>query len=750
MNPLLQVKLRFANEPNTQRPKAKNLRTNASTSVEDVDALIESLRAVKRFYEDSPKFIRNLLIDVNYNDIIAKSSRIQALLKPNGKTTNDIIVGARFSNAQEGEENHIITYYVDSVTVDRTLRELEIVKAFLRDRLEGTARATNFNEPNARLNYDGYDLSKQRIRNLIVDCSVVESFSVPSVDPMSDQESCLITFYKTELSLYSLLEKLNVDNIHYQYSLQGDDTISATRELYQVLSENVPYLISMISSDLSKVTLNEIGAESELPEIDIPDPVNEPTIGVIDTLFDSSVYFSNWVENTDYLDEWEMNSVRNSNREHGTQVTSIIVDGPRFNPWLDDGCGRFKVKHFGVCDDRISVMKLVKKIKEIVVQNPDIHVWNLSLGTEDEVSKNFISYDAAVIDELISQRNVIFVISGTNDNRSEQSETLRVGSPADSLNSIIVNSVKRNGQPASYSRKGNVLSFFNKPDVSYYGGDYDERIVAYSPISGESEVYGTSFAAPWISRKLCYLIDVMGLPREIAKALIIDAAAGWEYKKSTYQVKDFMGYGIVPIDINTVLTTSNDEIRFVVYGTSESYRTTNYAIPVPRDEDNNYPYVARAAICYFPPCSRSQGVDYTDRELSLKFGRINAKGNIDDINDNVQDEAGAHVDERASRREFRKWENTKFISKVLKNNRPIKSYNERLWGIAVTSKERLSTRMQGRLNFGAVITLKEIKGVNRIQDFITACTLRGWIVNKLDIRAQVEVYNTNQEDIIFD
>lgn len=750
MNPLLQVKLRFANEPNTQRPKAKNLRTNASTSVEDVDALIESLRAVKRFYEDSPKFIRNLLIDVNYNDIIAKSSRIQALLKPNGKTTNDIIVGARFSNAQEGEENHIITYYVDSVTVDRTLRELEIVKAFLRDRLEGTARATNFNEPNARLNYDGYDLSKQRIRNLIVDCSVVESFSVPSVDPMSDQESCLITFYKTELSLYSLLEKLNVDNIHYQYSLQGDDTISATRELYQVLSENVPYLISMISSDLSKVTLNEIGAESELPEIDIPDPVNEPTIGVIDTLFDSSVYFSNWVENTDYLDEWEMNSVRNSNREHGTQVTSIIVDGPRFNPWLDDGCGRFKVKHFGVCDDRVSVMKLVKKIKEIVVQNPDIHVWNLSLGTEDEVSKNFISYDAAVIDELISQRNVIFVISGTNDNRSEQSETLRVGSPADSLNSIIVNSVKRNGQPASYSRKGNVLSFFNKPDVSYYGGDYDERIVAYSPISGESEVYGTSFAAPWISRKLCYLIDVMGLPREIAKALIIDAAAGWEYKKSTYQVKDFMGYGIVPIDINTVLTTSNDEIRFVVYGTSESYRTTNYAIPVPRDEDNNYPYVARAAICYFPPCSRSQGVDYTDRELSLKFGRINARGNIDDINDNVQDEAGAHVDERASRREFRKWENTKFISKVLKNNRPIKSYNERLWGIAVTSKERLSTRMQGRLNFGAVITLKEIKGVNRIQDFITACTLRGWIVNKLDIRDQVEVYNTNQEDIIFD
>ena len=41
-------------------------------------------------------------------------------------------------------------------------------------------------------------------------------------------------------------------------------------------------------------------------------------------------------------------------------------------------------------------------------------------------------------------------------------------------------------------------------------------------------------------------------------------------------------------------------------------------------------------------------------------------GSIEDINDNIQDDVGAYVDERASRREFRKWENTKFISKILK------------------------------------------------------------------------------------
>ena len=244
----------------------------------------------------------------------------------------------------------------------------------------------------------------------------------------------------------------------------------------------------------------------------------------------------------------------------------------------------------------------------------------------------------------------------------------------------------------------------------------------------------------------------MGIQREVAKALLIDAAAGWEYKQSTYQSKDVMGYGIVPISVQRVLASENDEIKFVVYGTSESYKTSNYAIPVPRDEDNKYPYIARATLCYFPECSRNQGVDYTNRELSLAFGRIvNDKGRIEDINSNVQDESGAYVDERKSRAEFRKWENTKFISTILKDRlKPKKSYDEKLWGMTITSKERLSTRMRSHLNFGIVITLKELKGMNRIDDFIKACRLRGYIVNSLDVQQRIEVFNATQEEIIFD
>lgn len=749
MNPTLRVKLSFDSKSNPQTVGPRNLRAKSETTDEKIRTLIEDLKAVLRYYEAMPRLLSGVLVDVEYNDIIAKSNRLQRLLKPKSKSVNDTVVGARFSDAPEGEENHIITHYVSVGTIERTIQELEATREVLCEKLGGRATPENFNSTlEHKVSFKGCFSSETAFRNLIVDCSVVEHFSVPSIKSAVDRDSFLVTFFQTEIRLENLLEKLGIDQRKYRYDFYGEDTISVTKSLFEILNEKVPYLISMVSSDLSRIELNDANANFGEEKMDIPKPDGEPVIGVIDTLFDESVYFANWVENKDYLDYGEELSAKEADREHGTQVTSIIVDGPTLNPDLNDGCGRFRVRHFGVCVNRISVPRLIRKVKEIVLQNPDIHVWNLSLGTEEEVSKNFISYDAAILDELQSDKNIIFVISGTNDNRDEKVGRLKIGSPADSLNSLVVNSVRRNGKPASYSRKGNVLSFFNKPDVSYYGGDFDERIVAYtSKKRGKEFVYGTSFAAPWISRKLSFLIDKVGLPKEVAKALIIDSAASWEYKKLPRELKEVIGYGVVPIKINEILRSKDDEIKLTIYGTSSSYRMTNYGIPVPKEE-GKFPFVARAVLCYFPECSRRQGVDYTNRELSLKFGRIDDKNKINDINENKQDDGDSYITERTSRKEFRKWENTKLISKILGRNKPLKSYGDRLWGIAITSKERLRTKMEKEMNFGLVITLKEINGVNRFQKFVTACRMRGLIVNELNLEQQVELYNQSREEII--
>ena len=301
------------------------------------------------------------------------------------------------------------------------------------------------------------------------------------------------------------------------------------------------------------------------------------------------------------------------------------------------------------------------------------------------------------------------------------------------------------GKSASYSRKGLVLSFFNKPDICYYGGDKNDYIKACNSC-GECLLAGTSFAAPWISRKMSYLIDILGLSREIAKALIIDSATNW--KEIINQEKaPLLGYGIVPKRIEDIINSKDDEIKFVIEGISEKYDTYTYDIPVPL-HNNKYPFISKATLCYFPNCSRNQGVDYTNTELDLSFGRIDNKGHIKTINNNYQAEEGHYMYEGNARKNYRKWDNVKHIIEILKDgSRPKKKYSNELWGISIKTKERLEKRDGEGIKFGIVITLKEINGINRIDDFIRMCSLRKWLVTKVDVDNKIELYNKAEEEI---
>ena len=102
----------------------------------------------------------------------------------------------------------------------------------------------------------------------------------------------------------------------------------------KVLYEKAPYLVSMATENLSELSPEDFIAEYQQELIYIPSPGIEPTIGVIDTLFDKRVYFGEWVEYHDMVDENIPKSP--TDYRHGTAVSSIIVDGPKLNPWLND------------------------------------------------------------------------------------------------------------------------------------------------------------------------------------------------------------------------------------------------------------------------------------------------------------------------------------------------------------------------------------------------------------------------------
>ena len=243
-------------------------------------------------------------------------------------------------------------------------------------------------------------------------------------------------------------------------------------------------------------------------------------------------------------------------------------------------------------------------------------------------------------------------------------------------------------------------------------------------------------------------MQVMGLSREVSKALLIDSAAGWnKSKNSNYEI----GFGIVPIKIIDILQTKDDEIRFFMTGVSEQWDTYNYNIPVPSVNDT-YPFIAKATLCYFPKCFRNQGVDYTTTELDLGFGRITDKNNMNKVNENIKSEKdNLFTKESKARNLFRKWDNIKHVGEFEETKHRLKKvYKNRYWGVSLKTTERLPEKYGKNLKFGVVITLKEINGKNRIEDFIQQCKFKGMLVNRITIENQISVYNKAQEEIEFE
>ncbi|RXT58563.1 S8 family peptidase [Lacticaseibacillus chiayiensis] len=738
MNDVLTLKGKFEHRSNSGGGGSPRLPQDTHVSADHVLSLIQDLKTTQAFWKKN-NLLDKYLISAHYIKVAAKSNRIQGFFAYHKENPNNAIVGAKFAAGPV----HVITYFVSPESVSRSIVIATQVATILEAEFGGAITAETFNNPKsfASIDFKKYSIPKTTFQQFVVDAHYVDHFGIES-GRLPQMQSAIVSLYDTQQPILPLLKKLGITAD--RLDMLDDTTIRLDAGEVTMLMEKAPFLVAMATTDLSKLSPTAFHDPETLTMGQIPEPKNEPTIGVIDTLFDDHVYFNKWVTYTQMIDP--NIPIDRGDYYHGTAVTSIIVDGSSLNPSLDDGCGRFKVRHFGVATSReFSSFEVIKSIKQIVASNPDIHVWNLSLGSKNEVNPNFISAEASVLDQLQYKYNVIFVIAATNKEAADAPK--RIGAPADSINSLVVSSVDRHQQPAAYSREGIVLEFFTKPDVSYYGGVGNDLIRAVEPISGGVQVGGTSFAAPWISRKLAYLIEVLGLSREVAKAMVVDSAIGWHPELSK-QALALRGNGVVPLNIQDILHTRDDEIKFVIQGTVTQWETYNYQLPVPVVA-NKQPYVAKATLCYFPKCSRNQGVDYTNTELDLYLGRINDKGKIKSINENVQSFDNTHrVNESDARENFRKWDNIKHISEVLKPNaRAKKVYSNPMWGISLKTKERLSNHDGEHIRFGLVVTLKEINGVNRIDDFIQQASLKGWLINRIDVANRVKIYNQAEEDV---
>jgi len=752
MNDLIQLRGELKSRKNPSTPKGQKFPDDFRLAVERVTKVREQLGGVFEYFNKDQR-IGGALVNVHYGRIVPKSGRVQVILSDATHTSDESIRGSRFERFEDSDGHeitaHVFTHYVSLDVLRQSIELLNRVEKILQKEFSGCMDGVSVERVKAGCLDGAYPHFKTQFLKVVHDVLIVRAIEVAYSQAPTDQTS-LVSIYKTGIEPRKLLAKYGIDI--KPSAILDDSMVQLDVKQLNALNNSAPYLIAMSVHDLCRMPVKDTADSLDpftFPEI--PAPSSEPTIGVIDTLFDEDAYFNSWVQTESRLPKDIPVTLRD--KWHGTEVCSIIVDGPALNPHLDDGCGRFRVRHFGVATaGRFSSFEVIRQIRQIVGENQDIHVWNLSLGSVMEINPNAISPQAAALDEIQRMYDVIFVVAGTNvPDEAEGRTDMLLGAPADSLNSLVVNAVDMEGRPASYTRIGPVLSFFYKPDICYYGGDGDDRETGMCVCNGCRKVYsdGTSFAAPWIARKMAYLMDVMHIKREIAKALVIDAAASWNNRSRDEMLRK--GYGLVPKDIQKIVSCPDDEIKFVLTATAEQWETYNYRLPVPIVA-GKHPYFARATLVYFPSCDRNQGVDYTITEMDVYIGPVgerDGKPHVRAINNNKQCDEGSHgTFEETARSMFRKWDNVKHIAEGLNpRSKPRKPGASQMWGVRVVTKDRRNDGSRDALAFGLVVTLKEMKGVNRFDDFVQACEQKGWFVDRITIRNQLEIFNQAENDI---
>lgn len=755
MNDLLRITEDFASVPSV--PPGPPSLPPSKIEVSDIDRVLQKLESVIEYW-NKDKLIKNSLVAVEYKEVIAKSNRVKMLFK----SADSKIRGAKYL---ESPKRHVITYLLKREDLKKALAELKLFKEqFISlggyDAIQllysELLKATPTRRAQIQKSFEKPKLSAYACVKWIRDIFYIRDLYVPNFKVNQRDAFQIVSLFDVGEDFTALLEKIGIQHLHQGGKIAHNIFELESKDLVTLL-DNAPYLVSMGEPG----RLNAIKApdfiESESKALhSIPRPLgSEPVVGVIDTLFDERVSFSEWVEYEDMLKEDLFSHSGSSAYGHGTAVTSLVVCGHVLNPELDDGCGFFRVKHFGVSNgSNLHYLTLIDQIRKIIKDNPMIKVWNLALGSSYPIQEDSVSLLASELDNLQNENDVIFVIAGTNLDKSINGTANHlIGMPADSINSLVVNSVDENGRPASYSRKGPVLDYFTKPDLACRGGEKSKEIKV---VSGWNEnfgddiraVYGTSFATPWISRKLAYLIHTMKLRKEEAKALLLDSTQFWDSPIK----RDFQrGHGIVPQRIESIINVPDDEIRFILTSVAESYETKTLTIPVPFSS-KGYPFVARATLSYCPECDKNQGVDYTNTEMDIHFGRcyISDKGKvlIKAIDNNLQAEEGIiNLKEKHVREHFGKWDNVKIIKeKLTSRTREKKRYSDS-WGISLKRKERLNSADKKPILFSVVITLKEIRGKNRFQQFVDLVGQQHKVITRFNIEAHNKLRVQEEEDL---
>lgn len=344
---------------------------------------------------------------------------------------------------------------------------------------------------------------------------------------------------------------------------------------------------------------------------------------------------------------------------HGTKVAGAILypygisnlDSPYQIP-----C---KIRNLRVLD---ADNKLIKKFPaelmlNIIEDNEDCKVFNLSINSKSPYRTKHMSIWAATLDKIIHEKNVIFVVSAGNVDKGKirsyvkngldyphylNEPFCRIANPGQSSFSLVVGSVNHasfedidwvslgnENFVSAFSRIGSGIWGMIKPDVVEFGGGLIKskngvnsvrensstspelvRSTLHSGSAYGKDSTGTSFSAPKVSHIVARLKELY--PNEnnnLLRALTVQGARLPDihfFEPNTTSIKHF-GYGIPSLE----RVTNNTDQRATFYNTSKIRAEEGhiYSLKIPeiiRNQANEFDVLIEVTLAFTAKVRRTR------------------------------------------------------------------------------------------------------------------------------------------------
>ncbi len=458
---------------------------------------------------------------------------------------------------------------------------------------------------------------------------------------------------------------LNYKNVPYSgelniYRIDGI-TIDAFDELKEF--DGIQLISEMPTYD---ITMDSISEDTSIPIKYPKDGIEYPIVGVLDSGIAEIAHLKPWLcdKNVTYYPK------EDTNKSHGTFVAGVLLYGDELEAENYTGFDGCKLLEAIVMPDTskqsITEDELIAQIWDSVSRNPDVKVWNLSLGTNREADLYELSDFANALDEIQEQNNVLICKSAGNcSNFKLNAPVERIARSADTVRGLVVGSLAQDknetdiaekNNPSPFSRIGRGPAHLIKPDVVHFGGNAgldNSSMITINPVKSFSVSgqvvgnVGTSFATPRIAA-ITSGLDAMlneSFNPNLLKALIIHSAEYPEEMKM--QIADkikFAGFGL-PSTVKDILFNEPNEITLILQDTLERGHFIDILdFPFPQsmvDIEGCFYGDVTVTLVTSPILEVSQGAEYCQSNIDVMLGTYDEKIERDTTKRTVKNPIGA-------------------------------------------------------------------------------------------------------------